>query len=104
MPILRAIAQIDSAEELFALLGEDFDSKVLRVYRVHILKRFGKMAAGIQAQWPEASDDELRPHLAKALRDAHAGYAGGAEKVGPLVFKRPRDLVQLRVGAARAGS
>jgi Nitrogen fixation protein NifW len=104
MPLLRSIAQIDSAEDLFALLGESYDDKVLRVYRVHILKRFGRTVADIVERWPGASDDELRPHLAKALRDAHKGYAEGAEKVGPLVFKRPQDLVQIRLGPARPGN
>jgi hypothetical protein len=102
MTLVRAIADIESAEELFELLDERYDEKVLRVYRVHILKRFGRMVAGLEAQWPDAGDEQLRPHYAKALRDAHDMYAQGADKVGPLVFKRPKDLVQLRVASARS--
>ena len=97
MTLLHAIAHIESAEELFSLLGERYDERVLRVYRVHILKRFGRMVAQMDARWLDEADEVLRPLYARALREAHDMYAQGADKVGPLVYRRPRGLVPLRV-------
>ena len=42
MTILDELRQLSSAEEFFAVLGVEFDPAVLRVARLHILRRMGE--------------------------------------------------------------
>ena len=44
--VMASLRKAGSAEEFFALLGLAYDSKVLNVARLHILKRMGEYLAG----------------------------------------------------------
>ena len=43
--ILDKLKALSSAEDIFALLGVSYDSKVMNVARLHILKRMGEYLA-----------------------------------------------------------
>jgi nitrogenase-stabilizing/protective protein len=96
--IAERLAQMEEAEDLFALLGETYQASVLRIHRLHILKRFGEAMAEVdRRQPPPESDDQRRTLYAKALREAHDAYADGSAE--PFVRKRMPPLVTLRRNA-----
>jgi nitrogenase-stabilizing/protective protein len=97
--LAERIAEIEKAEDLFALLGETYQPSVLRVHRLHILRRFGEVMAQVEERRPPASDEQRRTLLRKALRDAHAAFAGGTGGVEPFVRRRSPTLVNIRRGA-----
>lgn len=94
--LAQRIAAMESAEDLFALLGESYRGSVLRVHRLHILKRFGEAMAALERRQPPPADDEERRLLyGRALREAHDAFAQ-AGTVEPLVRRRPPVLVAIR--------
>lgn len=100
-----AVAQIETAEELFDLLGEPCQPNLLKVYRLSILRRFGLALAALEQRQPPLAESERKALYAKALRQAHDVYACG-EEVEPWFRPKPKDLVSLRLaptGHRRAG-
>jgi nitrogenase-stabilizing/protective protein len=94
------IAHMEAAEDLFALLGETYQASVLRVHRLHILKRFGEAMVEVESRRPAPSTDEQRRALyAKALREAHDAFATGSAAVEPFVRRRAPTLVNIRRSA-----
>jgi len=95
--LTEEIARMEAAEDLFALLGEIYQPSVLRVHRLHILKRFGEAMAEVDRRRPPPQTDEQRRVLyAKALRDAHDAFADSDAAVEPFVRKRVPALVNIR--------
>ena len=93
MELPEAIANIESAEELFALLDVAIDPVVLAVHRIAILKRFGQEIGVLERRRPPLSGDE-RPRLyAAALERVQALCARGGGEVEPFFRPRPRDMV-----------
>ena len=50
--IARRLKGLSSAEDFFATLGVAYDERVLRVARLHILKRMGEYLAGGRPRRP----------------------------------------------------
>lgn len=104
MNLPQAIAHIDAAEDLFALLDVAFDQAVLTVHRIAILKRFGQEVQVLERRRPPLSESERRPLYAAALQCTHASYARGGSEVEPFLRPRPRDMVAVdRLRRARGG-
>ncbi len=94
--LAERIAEMEAAEDLFALLGESYQASVLRVHRLHILKRFGEAMAAVDQRRPApATEDERRSLYARALREAHDAFRDGAT-VEPFVRRRAPTLVNIR--------
>jgi nitrogenase-stabilizing/protective protein len=101
--LVEDIANMEAAEDLFALLGETYQASVLRVHRLHILKRFGEAMAEIErCNPPPKSDEQRRAIYAKALRAAHDAFTDGAV-VEPFVRRRTPGLVNIRRPVANTG-
>jgi len=81
------VNDIDSAEELFALLGVPADPATLAIHRLHILKVFGEAAAAIDGRAPAPQETERRALYAAALRAAHDRFVGGAGPRADQVFR-----------------
>jgi hypothetical protein len=75
MNLLNAIANIEEAEDLFALLDVAFEPAVLVVHRIAILKRFGQEVGALERRQPPLAEDERRPLYAAALKRTHDIYA-----------------------------
>jgi nitrogenase-stabilizing/protective protein len=88
MTILDRLAQLSSAEQIFAALDVPYDPAVLNVSRLHILKRFRDLIATL----PEDADPEM---LRTPLAQAHAEFAGGQGAKTFKVFKQARGFVPL---------
>ncbi len=99
---MRGIADIESAEELFDLLGESYGQHTLRVHRVRILKRFGQEVARLEETAPLLAEEARRGLYAATLRRIHDEYARGE---GPenLALVREPELVTLRRPVRRKG-
>jgi len=93
MNLPEAIANIESAEELFALLDVTIDPALLAVHRIAILKRFGQEVTTLERRRPPLSEGERRPLYAAALERTCALYARGGSDIEPLFRPRPRDVV-----------
>ncbi len=97
--LAERIAQMEAAEDLFALLGEGYQASVLRVHRLHILKRFGEALAALEQRRPPPATEEERLGLyARALREAHDAFRDGGT-VEPFVRRRAPTLVNIRARA-----
>jgi Nitrogen fixation protein NifW len=93
--LMRAIAEIENAEELFDLLGEPYQRSTLRVHRFRILKRFGREVARLEETAPLLAEEARRVHYSAALRRIHDDYVkGGVPET--LALHKPPELVTLR--------
>ncbi len=87
---------MEAAEDLFAFLGETYLASVLRVHRVHILKRFGEAMVEIdKGRPPPRNEAQRRVLYAQALRAAHDAFVNGAV-VEPFVRRKTPALVNIR--------
>jgi hypothetical protein len=90
MNLPEAIANIECAEDLFALLDVAFDPALLTVHRIAILKRFGQEVAKLERRRPPLSEGERGPLCAAALERTHALYARAAVAMSNRFFARVR--------------
>lgn len=102
MSVIDNLRKLSSAEDFFSYLRVSYDPKVLRVARLHIMRRMGERMAGHVHD--ETSDEEAwaryRQHLAAAY-DEFSQHAPLEQRV----FKVLKDavsparlgLVQLKV-------
>lgn len=90
MPVLDDLKRLSAAEEFFALLGVDYDPKIVSVARLHILRRMGQYLAttDLSALDEDAARAAARAQLEKA-------YADFVEKkpIDERVFKVLKDAV-----------
>jgi hypothetical protein len=93
--LVHAIAEIESAEELFEVLGEAYQRSTLRVHRFRILKRFGLEVARLEETAPLLAEEARRAHYAAALRRIHDEYVKG-DVPETLALQKPPELVTLR--------
>ena len=71
MGVLAGLEKLHSAEDFFSYLKVEFDPALLRVARLHILKRMGVYLAGkdLSGASEEAIFAEARETLAQAYQD-----------------------------------
>jgi nitrogenase-stabilizing/protective protein len=72
---LPQLARIQRAEQYFDFFDVTYDPRVLAVYRLRVLKRFGMEIARIDAEHPHADTAERILLYAAALRGAHDQFA-----------------------------
>jgi nitrogenase-stabilizing/protective protein len=91
MSVFDELGKLSSAEDFFEALGVEFDPAVVRVARLHILRRMGEYLA--TADLDGASDEDAREackrHLAKAYGDFVA-----SSPIAERVFKVHKDAVK----------
>ncbi|VVM04607.1 Nitrogenase-stabilizing/protective protein NifW [Methylacidimicrobium cyclopophantes] len=89
-PVLSALSRLSSAEEFLDYLEVSYEPEIVRVNRLHILKRFQKYL--LTASAPEArSESELRFFYRGLLEQAYQDFVSSTplqEKVFA-VFRRP---------------
>ncbi len=88
--ILEQLRRLSSAEDIFDYLGVAYDPALLRVARLHILKRMGQYLA--QESLAELDDGEARVRCTDFLKTAYEDF----RKSSPIeerVFKVLRDAV-----------
>jgi nitrogenase-stabilizing/protective protein len=91
MSILDELRRLSAAEEIFALLDVDYDPALLRVARLHILRRMGDY---LKSE-PLAGLDEaqLRERCRGFLSSAYADFVSSSP-LEERVFKVLKDAVK----------
>jgi nitrogenase-stabilizing/protective protein len=97
--LLSSVRAAASAEEIFALLGVDYDLKVLNVARLHILKRMSAYLAEADLDGLPPGDVEVRLKL--ALANAYRDFVSSSP-LEQRVFKVLQDAVAPAPAAAEA--
>jgi nitrogenase-stabilizing/protective protein len=91
--VLEQLNKASAAEDFFALLGVDYDPKVVSVVRLHILRRMGQHLVGAKDEFVGLSDEEITARCKTFLEQAYADFL---EK-SPLderLFKVLKDAVK----------
>ncbi|MDD1521644.1 MULTISPECIES: nitrogenase stabilizing/protective protein NifW [Bradyrhizobium] len=88
--ILDRLSKASSAEEIFSLLGVDYDPKIVNVARLHILKRMGQYFA--EEQFTGAEEPEIRARCKAILEQAYADFVTSSP-IDQRVFKVLKDAV-----------
>jgi nitrogenase-stabilizing/protective protein len=88
--ILAQLSSASAAEEFFALLGVDYDPKVVNVARLHILRRMGQYLAG--EDFAGATDEMVAERCRTVLERAYADFVASSP-IDQRVFKVLKDAV-----------
>lgn len=88
--ILDRLNKACSAEEIFALLGVDYDPRIVNVARLHILKRMGQHLA--KEQFAGAIEAEIAARCKAMLEQAYADFVASSP-IDQRVFKVLKDAV-----------
>lgn len=91
MSVLDALGKLSSAEEFFETLGVDFDPAVVRVARLHILRRMGEYL--VKADFTNTPDEQARAACAKHLEQAYRDFVVSSP-IEQRVFKVHQDAVK----------
>lgn len=91
MSVLDELRKLSSAEEFFDALGVSYEPSVVRVSRLHILRRMGEYLAkdGVEG----ASDAEAREACKSHLTRAYDDFAASSP-IEQRVFKVLKDAVK----------
>jgi len=84
MSVLSDLEKLHSAEDFFSYLKVDFDPSVVRVARLHILKRMGKYFA--EKDLTGASEDAVLSGAREMLSQAYADFVS-SRPIDERVFK-----------------
>ncbi len=88
--VLDQLNRASSAEDFFALLGVDYDAKVVNVARLHILRRMGQyLASEDLAGMP---DDVVAERCKSVLERAYSDFVASTP-IDQRVFKVLKDAV-----------
>ncbi|WP_027584503.1 nitrogenase stabilizing/protective protein NifW [Bradyrhizobium sp. Ai1a-2] len=88
--ILYRLNKACSAEDFFALLGVDYDPKIVNVARLHILRRMGQYLA--KEQFAGAAEAEVTARCKAVLQKAYADFVTSSP-IEQRVFKVLKDAV-----------
>lgn len=88
--ILHRLNKACSAEEIFALLGVDYDPRIVNVARLHILKRMSQHLA--KEQFASAAEEDIAARCKAMLEQAYADFVTSSP-IDQRVFKVLKDAV-----------
>ncbi|KRR00161.1 nitrogenase stabilizing/protective protein NifW [Bradyrhizobium valentinum] len=88
--ILDRLNKASSAEDFFALLGVDYDPKIVNVARLHILKRMGQYLA--KEVFEGGAEAEVTARCKAVLEQAYADFVASSP-IDQRVFKVLKDAV-----------
>lgn len=98
MTTLDELRKLSAAEEFFAFLEVPFDPAVVRVARLHILKRMGQYLDG--ADWEGLDDAGVRVLCRQHLEQAYGDFVTSSP-IQERVFKVHKDAVAPKSAPAR---
>lgn len=88
--VLERLNKASSAEDFFALLGVDYDVKVVNVARLHILRRMGQYL--VSEDFAGLPDDMVAQRCKAVLEKAYADFVASSP-LDQRVFKVLKDAV-----------
>lgn len=90
MSIIDELSKLSSAEEFFGALGVEYDPAVVRVARLHILRRMGEY---LYHNKPEGDEAEVREACRKFLAQAYEDFVVSTP-IEQRLFKVHKDAVK----------
>lgn len=88
--ILDRLSKASSAEDFFALLGVDYDPRIVNVARLHILRRMGQYLAA--EDFAGAAEADIASRCKAVLEQAYADFVASSP-IDQRVFKVLKDAV-----------
>ncbi len=88
MSVLSDLEKLHAAEDFFSYLKVEYDPEVLRVSRLHILKRMGKYLE--EKDFSGASEDEVFARARETLLKSYQDFVASSP-IGERVFKVLQD-------------
>jgi nitrogenase-stabilizing/protective protein len=88
--VLDQLNKASSAEDFFALLGVEFDVKIVNVARLHILRRMAQYLAS--EDFTDVPDAVVAERCKSVLERAYADFVASTP-INERVFKVHRDAV-----------
>ena len=88
--ILERLSKASSAEDFFALLGVDYDPKIVNVARLHILRRMGQYLAA--EDFGGSVERDIAARCKAVLEQAYADFVASSP-IDQRVFKVLKDAV-----------
>jgi nitrogenase-stabilizing/protective protein len=94
MSALDDLSRLSSAEDFFNHLGVAFDPAVVRVSRLHIMRRMGQYLKGLEidGSFDGKSDDEIKALCAEHLAQAYQDFVESSP-IQERLFKVHKDAV-----------
>jgi nitrogenase-stabilizing/protective protein len=91
MSILDELRKLSSAEDFFEALKVEFDPAVVRVARLHILRRMAEYLATVDLD--AATEEEIRETCRERLAQAYTDFVASSP-IEQRVFKVHKDAVK----------
>jgi len=88
--ILERLNKASSAEDFFALLGVDYDPRIVNVARLHILRRMGQYLAA--ENFEGTAETDIAARCKAVLEQAYADFVASSP-IDQRVFKVLKDAV-----------
>ncbi len=98
MSVFDELRKLSSAEDFFETLGVDFDPAVVRVARLHILRRMGEYLA--KNELDGATDEEARAACKETLTKAYEDFVASSP-IAERVFKVHKDAIKPKAEPAK---
>jgi nitrogenase-stabilizing/protective protein len=98
MSVFDELRKLSSAEDFFEALGVEYDPSVVRVARLHILRRMGEYL--VQNDLDGASDEEARAACKEHLAKAYADFVASSP-IAERLFKVHKDAIKPVVEPAK---
>ncbi len=98
MSVFDELRKLHSAEDFFEALGVDYDPAVVRVARLHILRRMAEYLS--KNDFDGVSDDETRAACKDTLAKAYEDFAASSP-IAERVFKVHKDAIKPKVEPAK---
>ena len=94
MSVLEALQKLSSAEEFFECLGVPFDSEIVRVARLHILRRMGQYLrdSDVRGLFDGVDDQTLFALCRDNLEQAYADFVASSP-IAERVFKVHQEAI-----------
>lgn len=102
MSVLEELGRLSSAEEFFVFLDVPFDTAIVQVARLHILRRMGQYLKGseIDGVFEGLGDLEIRAQCQAHLAQAYQDFVTSSP-IRERLFKVHKEAVLEKPGAAK---
>jgi nitrogenase-stabilizing/protective protein len=102
MNMLNKLEALSSAEDFFTFLEVPFDPLIVRVARLHIMRRMGQYIKGsqIDGAFDNLGDEEIRALCREHLGQAYADFVESSP-IRERVFKVHKEAVEAKPDAAK---
>lgn len=98
MSVFDELRRLHAAEDFFEALGVEYDPAVVRVARLHILRRMGEYLA--KNDLDGASDEEAHAACRETLAKAYGDFVASSP-IAERVFKVHKDAIKPKAEPAK---